>query len=174
VTGKYPSPFAITVHALGVMTPVRRAKRKPPISSLVRQFDRAIQIVMKKHILQIRNGIYFLCLITVIGWIVGIWLNIHLTNQSFAKMESLMEPVSAEQKLMNELNGLLEANKIESLVARCKEVLAVKPMNRAAHYYLGLAYYQSGDAGNCRKHLEEALRIDPTWKPAIEPYLKNL
>jgi len=76
--------------------------------------------------------------------------------------------------LINELNGLLEANKIDALIARCNEVLVEKPLSRTGHYYLGLAFYHSGDATNCRKHLKEALRIDPTWKAAIEPYLQKM
>lgn len=76
--------------------------------------------------------------------------------------------------IVSELNGLLEANKIDALIARCNEVLVEKPLSRIGHYYLGLAFYHSGDAANCRKHLEEALRIDPTWKEAIEPYLQKM
>ena len=128
----------------------------------------------EKHIRQIRNGIYILCLLTVITLIVGVSLNIFLTNQNFTRMKSFAAPASLEQELINELNGLLEANKIDTLIARCEGVLAEKPLSRTGHYYLGLAYYHSGNASNCRKHLEEALRIDPTWKSAIEPYLEKL
>lgn len=128
----------------------------------------------ERHILQIRNGIYILCLISAITLIVGVWLNIFLTDQNFTRMKSLAAPASAEQELVNELYGLLEANKIDVLIARCEQVLAEKPLSKTGHFYLGLAYYHSGDAGNCRKHLEEALRIDPAWTAAIEPYLKKL
>ncbi|MEO7101349.1 MAG: tetratricopeptide repeat protein [Luteolibacter sp.] len=106
--------------------------------------------------------------------IVGVSLNIYLTNQSFDRMKSLSRPASQEQALINELNGLLEANKLDTLIARCNEVLVEKPLSRAGHYYLGLASYHSGDTTNCRKHLEEALRIDPTWKAAIDPYFQKM
>jgi len=89
-------------------------------------------------------------------------------------MQSLAAPASLEQELINELNGLLEANKLDTLIVRCNEVLVEKPLSRTAHYYLGLAFYHSGDATNCRKHLNEALRIDPTWKAAIDPYLQKM
>ena len=89
-------------------------------------------------------------------------------------MKSLSAPASSEQALINELNGLLESNNIDTLIGRCEEVLIDNPLSRTGHYYLGLAYYHSGDASNSRSHLEEALRIDPTWKAAIEPYLENL
>ena len=79
-----------------------------------------------------------------------------------------------EQELINELNGLLEGKKIDALITRCNEVLVEKPLSRTGHYYLGLAFYHSGDAANCRKHLSEALRIDPTWKEAVEPYLQKM
>jgi tetratricopeptide (TPR) repeat protein len=128
----------------------------------------------EKHILQIRNGIYVLCLISAITLIVGILLNFFLYNQSFDRMKSLTAPASLEQALINELNGLLEAKKIDALIARCNEVLVEKPLSRTGHYYLGLAFYHSGDASNCRKQLEEALQIDPTWKAAIEPYLQKI
>jgi cytochrome c-type biogenesis protein CcmH/NrfG len=128
----------------------------------------------EKHILQIRNGINILCLLMGLTLIVGVSLNVFLANQSFTRMKSLAAPASIEQALINELNELLEANKIEALIARCEEVLAGKPLSRTGHYYLGLAYYHFGDVGNCRKHLEEALRIDPTWKTSVEPYLQNL
>jgi hypothetical protein len=128
----------------------------------------------EKHILQIRNGIYAICAISAITLIVGVTLNIFLHNQNFDRMKSLSAPVSSEQELINELNGMLEANHIESLVARCNEVLVEKPLSRTGHYYLGLAFYHSGDATNCRKHLEESLRIDPTWKDAIGPYLQKM
>lgn len=128
----------------------------------------------ERHILQIRNGIYVLCLLTVITLIVGVSLNIILSNQNFTRMKSLAAPASLEQELVNELNELLEANKIDALIARCQRELAGKPLSRTGHYYLGLAYYHSRDAASCRKHLEEALRIDPTWKAAIVPYLEKL
>ena len=124
--------------------------------------------------LQIRNGIYVLCLISVITLIVAVSLNVFLDNRNFARMKSLSAPASLEQELINELNGLLETNQLDQLIARCNEILVAKPLSRTGHYYLGLAYYHSGDATNCRKHLEEALRIDPTWKAAIEPYLQRL
>lgn len=128
----------------------------------------------ERHILQIRNGIYILCVMSVITLIVGVSLNIYLTNQNFTRMQSLTRPASQEQALINELNGLLEAKKLDELIARCGKEIAEKPLSRTGHYYLGLAYYHSGDATNCRKQLEEALRIDPTWKAAIQPYLDNL
>jgi tetratricopeptide (TPR) repeat protein len=109
-----------------------------------------------KLCLQIRNGIYVLCLISAIT------------------LKWLSAPASLEQELINELNGLLEANQLDQLTARCNEILVAKPLSRTGHYYLGLAYYHSGDATNCRKHLQEALRIDPTWNAAIEPYLQKL
>ena len=49
-----------------------------------------------------------------------------------------------------------------------------KPLNTPAHYYLGLAWYHSGDAGKSLKHLEEARRINPSWKEMIDPYLEQL
>ena len=128
----------------------------------------------EKHILQIRNGIYILCLISMITLIVGVSLNVFLYNRNFARMKSLAAPASLEQALINELNGLLEANKIDALIERCNEVLIEKPLSRTGHYYLGLAFYHSGDATNCRKHLEETLRIDPTWKASINPYLEKI
>jgi tetratricopeptide (TPR) repeat protein len=127
-----------------------------------------------RYILQIRNGIYGLCLLSIITLIAGVWLNIFLNDQNFARMKSLAAPASSEHEMINELNELLEANKINTLIERCKVVLAEKPLSRTGHYYLGLAYYHSGDAANCRKHLNEALRIDPTWKAATEPYLQKL
>jgi cytochrome c-type biogenesis protein CcmH/NrfG len=128
----------------------------------------------EKHILQIRNGIYILCLLTLITLIVGVSLNIILTNLNFDRMKSLSAPASLEQELINELNGLLEGNKIDTLIARCEKILAEKPLSRTGHFYLGLAYYHSSEASKSRKHLEEALRIDPTWKAGIEPYLTKL
>ncbi len=133
-----------------------------------------IHMTNEKHILQIRNGIYVLCLISAITLVVGVSLNVFLNNQNFDRMKSLAAPASLEQELINELNGLLEANKLDILIARCNEVLVEKPLSRTGHYYLGLAFYHSGDANNCRKHLEEALRIDPTWKAAIDPYLQKM
>lgn len=128
----------------------------------------------EKLSLQIRNGIYVLCLISAITLILGVSLNLFLDNRNFARMKSLSAPTSLEQELINELNGLLEANQLDRLIARCKEILVAKPLSRTGHYYLGLAYYHSGDATNSRKHLQEALRIDPTWNAAIEPYLQKL
>lgn len=128
----------------------------------------------EKHLHQIRNGIYILCLISVVTLIVGVALNVFLHDQNFTRMQSLTRPASQEQALINELNGLLESKKIDELITRCGKEIAEKPLSRTAHYYLGLAYYHSGDASNCRKQLEEALRIDPTWKAAIQPYLDNL
>ena len=128
----------------------------------------------EKYILQIRNGIYILCLISVFSLIVGVSLNIYFVNQNFTRMKSLAAPASSEQALINELNELLESNKIDTLIARCEEVLANKPLSRVGHYYLGLAYYHSGDSTNCQMQLQEVLRLDPTWKEAIQPYLENL
>jgi len=128
----------------------------------------------ERHVLQARNGIYVLCLISMITLIIGVALNIYLSNQNFTRMKSLAEPVSQDQALINELNGILESNKLDRLIARCNEVVTEKPLSRTGHYYLGLAYYHSEDASNCRKHLEEALRIDPTWTGAIEPYIKKM
>ena len=106
--------------------------------------------------------------------IVGFSLNVFLNNQNFERMKSLAALGSLEQELINELNGLLESNKMHALIERCNEVLVKKPLSRTGHYYLGLAFYHSGDANNCRKHLNEALRIDPTWTGSIEPYLKKI
>ena len=128
----------------------------------------------EKHILQIRNGVYILCLISMVTLIVGFSLNVFLNNQNFERMKSLAALGSLEQELINELNGLLESNKMDALIERCNEVLVKKPLSRTGHYYLGLAFYHSGDANNCRKHLNEALRIDPTWTGSIEPYLKKI
>ena len=128
----------------------------------------------ERQILQIRNGVYFLCAMSVFTLIVAVSLNIFLSNRNFTRMKSLASPASSEQALINELNGLLEANKIDPLITRCEGLLAEKPLSRTGQYFLGLAYYHSGDARNCRKHLEEALRIDPTWKASIEPYLQKL
>ena len=128
----------------------------------------------EKLILQIRNGIYFLGAMSAITLIVGVSLNVFLYNQNFVRMKALAGPASSEQALINELSGLLETNKLDALIARCNEVLAGKPLSRTGHYYLGLAYYHSGDSANCRKQLEEALRIDPSWRSAVEPYLNNL
>lgn len=128
----------------------------------------------EKHTIQIRNGIYILCLIALVTLIVGVSLNVYLNDLNFTRMKSLAAPASLEQTLIDELNGLLEANKIDKLIERCNEVLAQKPLSRTGHYYIGLAYYHSGDATKCRKHLEEALRIDPTWTAVTEPYLTKL
>ena len=128
----------------------------------------------EKHIQQIRNGIYALCLISVVTLVIGVSLNVFLNNQNFARIQTLSASTSSEQALIDELNGLLESNKIARLIARCNELLIEKPLSRGVHYYLGLAYYHSADASNCRKHLNEALRIDPTWKAAIEPYLDKI
>ena len=128
----------------------------------------------EKHTIQIRNGIYILCLISLVTLIVGVSLNVYLNDLNFTRMKSLAAPASLEQTLIDELNGLLEANKIDKLIERCNEVLAEKPLSRTGHYYIGLAYYHSGDATKCRKHLEEALRIDPTWTSVTEPYLTKL
>lgn len=128
----------------------------------------------EKHTIQIRNGIYILCLIALVTLIVGVSLNVYLNDLNFTRMKSLAAPASLEQTLIDELNGLLEANKIDKLIERCNEVLAEKPLSRTGHYYIGLAYYHSGDATKCRKHLEEALRIDPTWTAVTEPYLTKL
>ncbi|MCB1224451.1 MAG: tetratricopeptide repeat protein [Verrucomicrobiales bacterium] len=128
----------------------------------------------ERHILQIRNGIYLLCFLSALTLIVGVSLNIHLANQSFERMKSLGVTASTEQALINELSALLDANELDRLIARGNEVLKEKPLSRTGHFYLGLAYYHSGDASKCRKHLEEARRIDPSWKPAIDPFLGNL
>lgn len=128
----------------------------------------------EKHILQIRNGIYILCLISVVTLIVGVALNVFLHEQNFTRMLSLTQPASQEQALINELTALLESEKIDEMIARCGKEISEKPLSRTGHYYLGLAYYHSGDATKCRAELEEALRIDPTWKAAIQPYLDNL
>jgi hypothetical protein len=71
----------------------------------------------EKHILQIRNGIYILCLMSVVTLIVGVSLNIYLTNHNFQRMNLLSAPASTEQALINELNGLLESKKIDTLIA---------------------------------------------------------
>jgi hypothetical protein len=71
----------------------------------------------EKHILQIRNGICILCLMSVVTLIVGVSLNIYLTNHNFQRMNLLSAPASTEQALINELNGLLESKKIDTLIA---------------------------------------------------------
>ena len=128
----------------------------------------------ERHLIQIRNGVYLLCAISVISLITAIALNFHLTNRSIDEMKAMTGEGSSEQALINELNQLLEANDLDALISRCEGELMEKPLSRTGHYYLGLAYYHSGDTDKSRKYLEEALRIDPTWKAAIEPYLTNL
>jgi len=126
-----------------------------------------------RHLIQIRNGVYLLCGIAVVTLIAGIGLNIHLTNRSLKEMKTMAVEDSSEQSLINELNNLLETNNLDALISRCESEIEEKPLSRSGHYYLGLAYYHSGDQAKSRKYLVEALRIDPTWKVAIEPYLEN-
>lgn len=128
----------------------------------------------EKHILQIRNGVYFLCAMAVITLVTGVLLNIHLTNRSLAHFEPLADLTSEGQELINELDDLLRTNRIDRLIHRCEGILSETPLNTPAHYYLGLAWYHSGDAVKALKHLEEARRIDPSWKEAIDPYLEQL
>ena len=128
----------------------------------------------ERHLIQIRNGVYLLCAISVITLVTAIALNIHLTNRSIDEMKALAVVESSEKVLTDELHRLLEANELNALIAMCESELKDKPLSRSSHYYLGLAYYHSGQNGKSRKHLEEALRIDPTWKAFIEPYLENL
>ena len=128
----------------------------------------------EKHILQIRNGVFFLCVMSVITLVTGVLLNIHLTNRSLDHFETLSDPTSKGQELINELDQLLQANRIDRLIQRCEGILSEKPLNTPAHYYLGLAWYHSGDAGKALEHLGEARRIDPSWKEAIDPYLEQL
>ena len=127
-----------------------------------------------RQILQIRNGLYFLCLMTVISLIAGIWLNIHLTRESFAKMQALAAPISSQQALLDELTELLESNRLDTLIGRCEQILEEKPLSQAGHYYLGLAYYHKQEPDKSRIHFEEALRIDPAWKAVISPFLDAL
>ncbi|MCP5546584.1 MAG: tetratricopeptide repeat protein [Akkermansiaceae bacterium] len=96
------------------------------------------------------------------------------TNRSLDHFETLSDPTSKGQELINELDQLLQANRIDRLIQRCEGILSEKPLNTPAHYYLGLAWYHSGDAGKALEHLGEARRIDPSWKEAIDPYLEQL
>ena len=117
----------------------------------------------ERHLIQIRNGVYLLCAISVISLITAIALNFHLTNRSIDEMKAMTGEGSSEQALINELNQLLEANDLDALISRCEGELMEKPLSRTGHYYLGLAYH-SGDTDKSRKYLEEALRIDPTGR----------
>ncbi len=130
-------------------------------------------MTQERYLVQIRNGVYILCGISLVTLITAPMLNLHLTNRSIAEMKAMTVEASSEQTLINELNQLLETNKLEALISRCESELKEKPLSRSGHYYLGLAYYHSGKSAMSRKHLEEALRIDPTWKSAIVPYLEN-
>lgn len=128
----------------------------------------------ERYLLQIRNGVYLLCVISVVTLIIGIGLNIHLTNRSLAEMKAVATENSSEQTLINEFNNLLETNHLDALISRCESVIKEKPLSRSGHYYLGLAYYHLGDQAKSKQHLNEVLTLDPTWKAAIEPYLENL
>lgn len=131
-------------------------------------------MTQEQHLVQIRNGVYLLCAISIVTLITAIVLNVYLTNRSIEEMKTVAVDVSSEQTLLNELNELLESNELDALIARCEIEIKEKPLSRSGHYYLGLAYYHSGNPAKSRKHLEEALRIDPAWKSAIDPYLQNL
>ncbi|HCS50832.1 tetratricopeptide repeat protein [Rubinisphaera sp.] len=127
-----------------------------------------------KLLIQIRNGIYLLCLINLAGMIVAIFLNIYLTNYSIHEANAMSVEASSMQTEFNELNDLLESNQLNSLISRCIKILEEKPNSGTAHYYLGLAFYQMGDEDESRKHLEESLKLEPSWEMQIQPYLEKL
>lgn len=122
---------------------------------------------------KIVRAVYVLCGISVIGLIVSVWLNIHLTNLSISEVKELSVG-SSEQQLINELNSLLESTQLDILIERCNKEVAEKPLSRTAYFYLGLAYYHSGKKAESKKHLIKALEIDPSWTQSIQPYLDKL
>lgn len=125
-------------------------------------------------LIQIRNGIYLLCLLTVLTFIVVAVISNHQTNRSISEMKSVSMEASTEQALLNELNDLLETNQLDALISRCEKLIKDRPLSPTGHYHLGLAKYHSGDLVGSRASLEETLRIDPSWKAAVEPFLENL
>ena len=127
-----------------------------------------------KELVRIRNGVWLLCVLSVIGFLVSVALSIHLSNRNIAVARELSGDKSTEQTLINELGLLLESNQLDALITRCEKEIRDKPLSRTGHFYLGLAHFHRGDHAQSRKHLEEAARIDPAWAPATEPYLKIL
>jgi len=122
---------------------------------------------------KIARGIQRLFWLTVFGLILSIGTAITLTNYQFEKMKTL-SPDGESQVLANEFNGLLERNELEELKQRCLTEIKKKPLSANGHFYLGLALYHEGNKTESKEHLQKALEIDPTWKPAIQPYLDLL
>ena len=114
-----------------------------------------------KELVRIRNGVWFLCVLNVLGFALAIALTSYQLNRSIAAMRDVSVQRSAEQTLINELDQLLESNQLDTLISRCEKEIRAKPLSRTGHFYLGLAHYHRGDQANSRKHFEEAARIDP-------------
>ncbi len=122
---------------------------------------------------KIARGIQLLFWLTVIGLILSIGTAVTLTNYQIEKVMAL-GPHGEAQILANEFNGLLERNELEELKQRCLTEIKKKPLGANGHFYLGLALYHEGNKAESKEHLQKALEIDPTWKPAIQPYLDLL
>lgn len=125
-----------------------------------------------EYLPQIRNGIYLHCAISVVTVGIAVVLNVSLTNRSIAEMRAISG--TADHILTNELEELFQTNKIDELVKKSEAVLEKKPLSVVAHFYLGVAHFQSGDFTASRASLEQALSISPVWKPSIIPYLEAI
>ncbi len=122
---------------------------------------------------KIATGIQRLFWITVVGLVLSIGTAVTLTNYQIKKVMTLT-PEGKSQILANELNALLERNKLGELKARCRAEIKEKPLGATGHYYMGLACYHGNNKAESRTYLRTALEINPAWKDLIQPYLDLL
>ena len=97
-------------------------------------------------------------------------------NHDAAKIEfrKLLDDDPDNLELLNQLVvSCIKTNEFDAAIDACRKSLAQDPRQVDIHFYLGIAYYNWGDIGNCIKSLKQALNIDPS-RSEIKDLLKLL
>lgn len=63
--------------------------------------------------------------------------------------------------LLTRATQAFEAGRLAEALSLCRTFLQRLPGSVQGHHLCGLVFYQSGDAGQARRHLEQALRLEP-------------
>ena len=70
---------------------------------------------------------------------------------------------------------LLEANKLDELLAHARERIATRPNHTYAHWYLGRALYLQQKWTEALRAFNEVARLDPSWiEDSVTPYVRAI
>ena len=83
-------------------------------------------------------------------------------------LQSVLPKTSPAQVAYDQGIAYLNNNQYNEAVVEFEKAIGLDPNYKEAHHGIGLAHFKIGDSGEAKRAVEEALRIDSQYQPAIQ------